>query len=66
MFIVVPGEELLAEGPAVLSAAKPVWELGVVFHGAELDVGSLDGLEKKRLVATDELLLWRCEDGPIE
>ena len=31
MFVVVPREKRLAEGPAVLDAAKPIWELGGYF-----------------------------------
>ena len=36
MVIVVPGEESLAEGVAVLQAAEAIGELRAIFHGAKL------------------------------
>lgn len=36
VIVVVPGEEDLAECPAVLDAAEPIGKLGAVFRGAEL------------------------------
>ena len=36
MLLVVPVEELLAEGAAVLDAAESVRELRAIFHGAQL------------------------------
>src|SRR5271170_130739 len=36
MLIVVPGEECLAEGAAILDTTKPIGKLGAVFHSAEL------------------------------
>ena len=36
MVIVVPGEESLAEGVAVLQAAEALGELRAIFHGAKL------------------------------
>ena len=36
MVVVVPREESLAEGAAVLNTAEAIGKLGAVFHGAEL------------------------------
>ncbi len=36
MLLVVPGEELLAEGPGVLDAAEAFWELGLIFERLEM------------------------------
>jgi len=36
VLVVVPGEETLAEGAAVLNAAKAIREVRAVLHGAEM------------------------------
>ena len=36
MVVVIPGEESLAEGVAVLKAAEAIGELGAILHGAKL------------------------------
>src|SRR5664280_1289665 len=36
VLFVVPLEELLAEGAAVLNAAEAIWKLRAVLHGSEL------------------------------
>ena len=36
MVLVVPRKERVAESAAVLDRAEAIWELGAIFHGAEL------------------------------
>src|ERR1022692_1592692 len=39
MIVVVPSDEGLTEGPAVLDAAEAIRELGTILHGSELAFG---------------------------